>query len=472
VICHERLGRADAAIAHFDHALDDYFAGGTQPSVAEQPSCLKAFADIDQILTARRDWKAQERSYRQMIKRLPTGHPLLPELWHNLGEIYRTRLRSPQGAIAAFEVAACLEPRHRARHQILAELYANEPGALDKAAVQRTLLLATDAFNPEHYQALSKLYGDARQIDRAYCVAAALVFLQRADPSQQMLYTRCRPRSSVPAQRSLGAAGWATVQHAEENRGTSAIFRTIAPGLALASAMPAKGLSGGAGEWALADAQALFTRMFEYVGQVLELPPPLVRFDPHAPGDLSLVNTKQRGQACPMLVLHADLLGPRSSQELTYAIARAMTFLRPEYYLRLVLPSRGELLAALLAAATFVQPNVPVPPDLVRSVRAAQAVLRGQLGPLEREQISIALERFTPDLSPAGVDRWVAAVDATSRRVGLLLCADLEVAARGALTEPTGGAASTRDDRVRDLLVYSVSPDHFRARKHLGIAID
>ena len=44
-------------------------------------------------------------------------------LWHNLGEIYRTRLKDFQSATAAFEVAASLEPDNLQRHEILAELY-------------------------------------------------------------------------------------------------------------------------------------------------------------------------------------------------------------------------------------------------------------------------------------------------------------------------------------------------------------
>ena len=41
----------------------------------EDPDYLKAFEAIDKIMTAKKDWKKQERNYRKMIKRLRQEAP-------------------------------------------------------------------------------------------------------------------------------------------------------------------------------------------------------------------------------------------------------------------------------------------------------------------------------------------------------------------------------------------------------------
>ena len=44
-------------------------------------------------------------------------------LWHFLGEIYRTRMQQFEAAAEAFKMASNLEPDNAMRHEILAELY-------------------------------------------------------------------------------------------------------------------------------------------------------------------------------------------------------------------------------------------------------------------------------------------------------------------------------------------------------------
>src|SRR5439155_23247387 len=94
----------------------------------EDPDNLKIFERIDKIMTAKKDWKNQERAYRRMIKRMGTDVP--PEkrqtqvaLWHALGEIYRSRQKDFRAATEAFEVCVKFEPDALRRHQMLAEFY-------------------------------------------------------------------------------------------------------------------------------------------------------------------------------------------------------------------------------------------------------------------------------------------------------------------------------------------------------------
>ena len=119
----------------------------------EDPEDLKAFERIDKIMTAKKDWKNQERNYRKMIKRLgqdpaPDKKQTVVALWHALGEIYRSRLKDYKAAIAAFEVCVQMDPDATARHQILAELYQlSGPETYEQAIkAYRQLIKATTDF--------------------------------------------------------------------------------------------------------------------------------------------------------------------------------------------------------------------------------------------------------------------------------------------------------------------------------------
>ena len=100
-IANYELHSTDEAVEIYNQALD------------EDPDDLKAFERIDKIMTAKKDWRNQERNYRKMIKRLgqeapPEKKPTQIALWHALGEIYRSRLKDYKSATAAFEV--CVQP--------------------------------------------------------------------------------------------------------------------------------------------------------------------------------------------------------------------------------------------------------------------------------------------------------------------------------------------------------------------------
>lgn len=124
VIQRDELHEPDSAIACLERALDAYFAGGEPVPAAEREQRFKPFAALDALITARRDWQRQRLAYRAMIRRLPAGDPVLPQLWHALGEICRTRLHDYRAAIEAFEVAQVLDPGDRVRAKIIAELRA------------------------------------------------------------------------------------------------------------------------------------------------------------------------------------------------------------------------------------------------------------------------------------------------------------------------------------------------------------
>ncbi len=74
----------------------------------------------------------------------------------------------------------------------------------------------------------------------------------------------------------------------------------------------------------------------------------------------------------------------------------------------------------------------------------------------------------TPDIN---LSRWVQGVDHTSTRMGLLLCGDLETASRLVKSDSNPVSKATPKERIKDAGALQHPPDHFAARKALGVDI-
>jgi len=75
---------------------------------------------------------------------------------------------------------------------------------------------------------------------------------------------------------------------------------------------------------------------------------------------------------------------------------------------------------------------------------------------------------------PAGKSdlvRWRNAVDRTARRAALVVCGELAAAASMVSSEPTQVGGPRPQEKVRELVMFSVSPAYFTARQRLGLAI-
>jgi hypothetical protein len=66
---------------------------------------------------------------------------------------------------------------------------------------------------------------------------------------------------------------------------------------------------------------------------------------------------------------------------------------------------------------------------------------------------------------------WGFAVEATGHRVGFILSGDLEVSARLISQEPVVVGGPQAKDKIKELVLYSVSEDYFAVRQQLGVTI-
>jgi hypothetical protein len=87
------------------------------------------------------------------------------------------------------------------------------------------------------------------------------------------------------------------------------------------------------------------------------------------------------------------------------------------------------------------------------------------------EQIGGVVRKFLASKAEADLYKWQASVELTANRAGLISCSDLDVATKAVSTEPVPAGGVQSKDKVKDLVVYSVSEDYFAVRNHLGIGV-
>ncbi len=465
VIARDELADTELAVEKFAAALDDV------------PSTPKAFESVDKLLTDKRDWKNLARAFRRHLKRLgDDAEPArLLELWTRLGDICLDHLGDTEAAIAAFEVASGLAPDDLGRHEQLADLYleAGEPRRTD-AIEELQILLADKPDRVELYKALSGLYRDEHELDKAWCVAQALVFLGAASEDERRLYERHRQRAFAPVSRRLTEELWQkSITHPREDRVVGAIFASTLGGLISTSAQPPHAFGLEATQRADLDRdQRPVSRVVKYAAGVLALDPaPMVWMQRDGEG-LRVANTTDRGKLVPSLLVGAPQLDKTDERELAFEVGKRMAYLRPERFVTFALGSLPRLEAAfqgalLAAGASLSGEDGPVQPG--DEAQKLATSLRSTVPGAMLEQVAALAGKVAGRVGNGLIPGWRSATDLTANRVGLILCSDLETAARLIATET--GATSTlgAKDRLRDLLAYSVSDGYFAVRRHLGI---
>lgn len=485
-ICRDELKSLDEAIDYYNKALDAFFSNPDKLSEQMLPRALKSFEAIDKVLTTKRDWKGQERAYRDMIKRLPKGgdRPVFAKLqvglFDGLGEIYRSRLKHYQSATQAFEIAQQMDPKNEMRAdgtdraEILAELYlVAGPDYTDKAVEQHMRMLRNEPFKYDSYKALRKIYMDSHQYDKTWCVCNTLAFLKKADPDELQFYEQYKPRGLVKAKNMMSNETWGKLVHPDENRYISAIMAAAWQGVAAMKAFPHKdfGIKRKDRRQLQGD-PLMFSKLFYYVAQVLNVPlPEVFLVEDNKAADIQLANAIEKNELCPSFVVRPHLLQGKNEREVAFLSARRLTFMRPEYYLRMLLPTNTELKVVVLTAIVMLQPRFPVPPDTVQLVQQYLPEMQKRMPPHAMEQLGLVVQKFIQAAPEINLAKWGHAVDAVSHRAGFVVCGDLEVAARMVSAEPVTVGGPQVKDKIKELVLYSISEEFFAVRAQMGLTI-
>ena len=113
---------------------------------------------------------------------------------------------------------------------------------------------------------------------------------------------------------------------------------------------------------------------------------------------------------------------------------------------------------------------MPVPGDASHDEIGRQVA--GRMGAAQVDQLNNLIKKFVAAGGAVDVKRWAAAAELTNYRVGLLLCGDLTTAALMVSQEQGQlGSVISPKDKIKELVLYSISEDYFEARRHIGLRI-
>ena len=142
-----------------------------------------------------------------------------------------------------------------------------------------------------------------------------------------------------------------------------------------------------------------------------------------------------------------------------------------EHYIRTLFPTQAELTIMMFAGVMIAAPNTPMPQDMAAQIRATAQELAKYMQPVHLEGLRLIVRKFIEDGAKANIKRWSQSVELTACRAGLLLCGDLEIARKIIGAEPQAPGDLPPQDKLKELVVFSVSTQYFVLRKSLGIAI-
>jgi tetratricopeptide (TPR) repeat protein len=459
IVSWRQVGEVDNALAFYERALEF------------DPNLVRALEEVTTLCKEKGDHAGVERFLNRQLEiaKEANDRPKLVEVLKQLGELYRTSLSEPEMAIDAYEAAQAFDPDDKSLDDILADLYASDvKNYLDKAVRAQAQMLRKNPYRVESYKLLRRLYTEAKQADAAWCLCQALAVLNLAEPDEERFYKRHLAQDPAAAQAVLGEDDWASLTHADVEPLLTRVFAIIQPVIIHARTQPleAAGLDR---RYAidLAQHSHAIAQTLNYAAGVLGMQPPLVFANPNDPGGLGFLHTHE-----PSIVLGQAAFDPNfGTQAMAFVAGRHLTYYRPGFYVRHLVPTGTGLKAWLFAAIKLSAPQFPIAPELEGQVQEATLAMTTELRGVERELLASQVSKLLQAGTTLDLKKWVASIDLTADRAGMLLAHSLEVATEGMRTpeDAPGGAAK---DRMKEIILFSISEPYLELRQKLGISID
>ncbi len=461
IVTGQQLEDVDKAIEFFDKVLD---LDASQEKALEEGIALRErkgdYEGVERLLKLRLE-QATEREDRAVI--LAT--------FDKLAVLYREKLGLMNEAIDAYEAAQMLEPDNAKRNETLAELYASNPAEyLDKAVAAQQALLARDGSRQESYRLLRRLYTEAKRADAAWCLCQALSVLGMADGDEDRFYRRMRPETAAPARTRLGDEDWAKhLMHPDADPILTSILALIEPAVLATRADTLENL-GYDTRYAIDLSLHPYpmSQTIYYAAGVLGMNPPPTFQNINDEGGVSFLHAQ-----LPSIVLGRAAFEVEVPQQVAaFIVARHLAYYRPGLYVRHLIPTGTGLKAWVFAAIKMNSPQFPVSPDLEGPVAENLKALNAYITGPARERLASLVSKLLTSGGALDLKRWVAAVDLTADRAGLLVAHDLETAAEMIKASDEAVSPVSHSDRLRQLIMFSVSESYFALRQLLQIGID
>jgi cellulose synthase operon protein C len=390
-------------------------------------------------------------------------------LFCKLGELCASVLGDETRAILSYRRAIELQPNSLDAHAALALLLEKDPGSLDQAIDAHRAALVIDPTRAESLHALFRIWDQAHRLDRTFCVAAVLSFLQCANDREANFHFDGRARLPQDGQDRLNAEELALLQGPEANGPLVEVLRAAgeAMGQQLQPSFEALGV----------DPRVDRLRPDHPVYRAIRLVAETL-----GAGDFEAYQA-QRGLVViepsqPLaLCVGQDMVKRFNAREQKFLIGRAVLGLHNKTGVLSTLDM--EKTADFLGAAVRVA--VPSFEGLGHPQQGLVRALRKHLSRRGLRRLGVAARAVAS--SGADVSLTLGALSAAANRAGLLMAADPVVALHLVLREDPS-VSGTRPEGVdgvlhsvrhrtdlRALIAFSLSDTFFRLRRKVGLAL-
>ncbi len=205
-------------------------------------------------------------------------------------------------------------------------------------------------------------------------------------------------------------------------------------------------------------------RTYGFTLQVLNIPTqPRLYLQQTTPGGLTHIP----GSNPPSVLAGGTLLTGYSPVDLMFVCGRFLTYYLSEHFVRTIFPSHTEL-RMLLLAALRISGMGPADPQVDQWVQ----LLLPHMQAAQQDALRAVCRKFIDAGGSTDIKQWMQTTELTAIRAGFLVCNDLDTARRmiNALP-PEGSVDLPAKEKLKELVLFSVSERYFRLREALGIQI-
>lgn len=430
--------KSDEALFHLERAID------------LDPQRGEALAAIETLLVGRGELRRLERALKRVLFRMRgKGTAAEVKAWVQLARLYFEHLDDPASGAAAIASARAIAPDDRELSALIGRAERRPPAPPDPARTGWGDALG----NADAGAALVRATADAGHPDVAFLAASTMVALGTADETTAAHYEQHRGAEVVLPTTPLGRDHWAMLRHADDGVELCELVDLLAPAVhALAPMTLVDSDLDDSIRLDDADLPPTFARLRTAIAGVLGVAPPAVYPRVQLGTQIHVIAADPA-----VLVVGDDALTAPARPELVFALARALTFLRPG---RAVGASRpGRVLRAIVMATFREASGTRVGGDdpLAASATAALAALTAPA----RTRARAAATRLLARGGRLNLSVWARSLTRTADRVGMLLCGDVPTAF---------AAAGELGELDRDLKEFAYSEAHVQLRAQLGLS--
>lgn len=325
-----------------------------------------------------------------------------------------------------------------------------------------------DPRDEEALHALYRLYGKQSDVDRQWCVAQVLAYLDVAKDEEKELFAKHREAALIRPNAPVTQDAWKRLLfHPEEEPLVGEIFSVVVSAVLVGrlSALrrdkqlvkldPAKRQ-----DPEKTTVQAV--RCFHWASAILGMHSPALFADPDYDGFVEMVPGVP-----PSSRIGAKALSGRSAAELAFLAGRHLANYREEHFVKMLVPSARGLEDVFLAALSIGNPGLPMSAQVKQLVVPIAQAIEPILEPQAIDRLRGHFLRFVEEGGRTNLQRWSVSVERTCSRSGLLLANDLRAAHSVLGAEDPAHLA----ERMDDLMSFVVSDRYAKLRRQIGIAV-